>query len=355
MWGLDEVTVETILFATAYTLALMITVQISWLVVRRSTERAKKRRLERLDREFSNALLDVLDSGDAKHAAHVLRDVPRRDLRDWLTAIAARTSGDYLLRIRKLYEALGLTDADVARFRRGQRLAQLVTARRLVLMGPSALLKGSSRVSLSSHGARLLLLMAFGPDDDVPVLLAQLRDWPPVDELQSQPLRIVLRSLRPPQHEALMAHWSEIEEPTVQALVLREACLQLPERQAPWLRTAFTSTHPILRKTACDICREMGRVDQAVRVVAAAEDPEPTVRIAAVQCLGALRLESARDPLIHALQDTHHEVQVAAAYALFRLGGSSREQLQWSRRLHPDPQCRDIAAMVLDELDEEAA
>jgi len=356
MLGLDVLTVENVLFATAYILAFMFIGQVSWLVARRWSERAKRARLDRLDKTYSGHLLDLLDANDVKHAAHVLRDVPRSDLRDWLTAIAARTTGEYLSRIRKLYRQVGLADADLHRFRAGRVLPQLVTARRLVLMGPDRLSSvADPRFEPKSHGARLLMLMAFGPSDSVASLIPQLRSWPPVDELQGHALRNVLRTLSPDQHAELMAHWSEIHQPTVQAIVLREACMQLPDRQDPWLKTAFASTHPVLRKTACIICRDIGRIDQAIKVIAAASDPDPTVRAAAVGYLGRLKIESGRDVLIHALQDSDYIVRVYAGFALFHLGGSSREQLQWSRQLHPDPNARDVAAMVLDQVGPEAA
>jgi len=355
MWGLDSVTVENVLFTTAYVLALVFAGQIFWLLGRRQHGHWKAARLAKLDRLHAGLLLDVLDSGlDAKSLAP-LRTVPRGDLRDWLTAIAARTTGDYLDRIRQVYAELGLAARDLSRFLRSRRLGQLVTARRLALMGPSTLLEGARGVHARSHEARLLMLMAAGPNEPVHLLLTQLRDWPEVDELQAHPLRIVLRRLRPQQHESLMAHWSEIEAPTVRALVLREACLQLPERQSPWLKTAFASSSSVLRSTACDICREMGRVDQSVRLIMAVEDSTPDVRRAAVEALGRLAVESGRDPLIRALQDPDFEVQVAAAYALFRFGADGRSQLQWARQMHPDRRCRSVVAMVLDELDTEAA
>ena len=359
MPSLERFTLETALLATVVLLGLMVATQIAWLVGRRYRERAKTRRLAKLDRVYSDLLLDVLD-GDGKgrakaEAIAVLQAVPRRDLRDWLTAIAARTTGDYLERIRELYSELGLADRDLRSFRRGGRLVQLVAARRLTLMGPSALVEGSVNVDPKSHGARLLRLMAMGTEAPDELLVGELRNWPAVDELQGHPLRKVLRDLGPDQHALLMSRWSQIEEPSVQALVLREACLQLPERQAAWLRSAFESPHAVLRAAACDICREMGRVDQTVRVMAAAEDPAPLVREASVNALASLGIESARDPLIHAMQDPVFDVQLAAAHALFRLGGKSREQLQWARRHHPDARCREVCAMVLDELDAEAA
>jgi hypothetical protein len=359
MPGLEIFTLETALLATVGLLGLMVATQIAWLVGRRYRERSKTRRLARLDRVYSDLLLDVLDEdgegGGQVDAVAALRAVPRRDLRDWLTAIAARTSGDYLDRIRELYAELGLADRDLRSFRRSGRLVQLVAARRLTLMGPTALVAGSVGVDPKSHGARLLRLMAMGTDAPAELLVGELRNWPAVDELQGHPLRKVLRGLGPEQHALLMSRWSQIEEPSVQALVLREACLQLPERQAAWLRSAFESPHAALRAAACDICREMGRVDQAVRVMNAAEDSSPAVREASVTALASLGIESARDPLIHALQDPIFEVQLAAAHALFRLGGKSLQQLQWARRHHPDGRCRDVCAMVLDELDAEAA
>lgn len=354
MWGLDETTVENTLFAIVFALALFFVSQIGWLLARRRREVAKQRRLARLDRDYTDALLDALDADDERAAAS-LSSLRRGDLRDWLTAIAARTTGDYLNRIRGLYRRLGLAQHDLAKLGRAGRQSQLVIARRLVLMAPSELLAGSRRVRLRSYGARLLLLMAFGPDEPVSLLLQQLRNWPPVDELQGHPLRIVLRRLRPEQHATLMAHWSEIDAPSVRALVLREACLELPERQAPWLRSAFESRHAVLRKAACDICGEMGRVDQAVRITTAAHDSDPAVREAAVRCLGRLGVGSAQDALVGSLRDAAYEVQLAAAVSLFKVGPEGRAQLQFARRLHPDGRCRDIVAMVLDELGAEAA
>lgn len=355
MPSLEILRLETALFATVAVLGALIATQIAWLVARRQHERSKAERLARLDQHYSDLLLDVLDGGREVDAAAQLRSVPRRDLRDWLTAIAARTTGDYLERIRDLYTELGLTERDLRTFRRGSRLSQLVAARRLTLMGPSSLVAGSIGVDPKSHGARLLRLMAMGADAPVELLIDELRAWPPIDDLQSHPMSKVLRSLGPDQHATLMSRWSQLNEPSVQAIVLQEACLQLPERQAVWLRSAFESPHAVLRAAACDICREMGRVDQAVRLMSAAEDPAPEVRRASVNALASLGIESARDPLIHALQDPVFDVQVAAAYALFRLAGRSRQQLQWARRHHPDPRCREVCAMVLDELDQEAA
>jgi len=354
MWMLDAPTLEGVLASSVLFLGLLVLSQITWLAARRYFERAKIRRLARLDRHFSDLLLDLLDGEQRVNAFKRLRSVRRGDLRDWLTAIAARTTGDYLSRIRELYADLGLAERDLSLFRHSGRLSQLVAARRLTLMGPSTLVSGSAGVDAKSHGARLLRLMAIDASSPAELLIDELRDWPPVDDLQRHPLRKVIHALAPEQLARLMSQWSQIDQPTVQAVLLREACLRLPERQIAWLSSAFDSRHSVLRAAACDICREMGRVDQAVRVINALEDEDPTVRVASVNALAHLGIDSARDPLVHALRDPVFDVQVAAAHALFRLRGESRLQLQWTRRHHPDPQCREICAMVLDELDMEA-
>ncbi|MGE5251657.1 MAG: HEAT repeat domain-containing protein [Bacteroidota bacterium] len=89
-------------------------------------------------------------------------------------------------------------------------------------------------------------------------------------------------------------------------------------------------------------------------LIASLSDPEGAVRRYAATALGALRGSRAVEPLGMALYDLHHEVGVAAARALGRIGPESLEVLERASS-HPEPGIRLNVALALGGMDEPRA
>ncbi|HEV2294924.1 MAG TPA: HEAT repeat domain-containing protein [Tepidisphaeraceae bacterium] len=118
-------------------------------------------------------------------------------------------------------------------------------------------------------------------------------------------------------------------------------------------RLAAQSTSPLIRAHAIELMRETSPDDAPPHVLRGLEDPEPVVRFAAALAAGELRLDEAQDRLRQlALEDPDSSVQIAARFALHRLGDTrlSRDLERTARS--PDPRTRADTAMVLGLLEE---
>jgi HEAT repeat protein len=87
----------------------------------------------------------------------------------------------------------------------------------------------------------------------------------------------------------------------------------------------------------------------AALIGAALYDPEPDVRLSAVEALTGLRSESAADWLAIALGDPDAHVRRSATEALGQIGGPSSRFLLQQALGDPDPEVRAAAEEVLDE------
>jgi HEAT repeat protein len=93
--------------------------------------------------------------------------------------------------------------------------------------------------------------------------------------------------------------------------VTRTLISRLSETEDPKERAALVR---ILGKSSSDDCR--------ARILAACDDPESTVRIAALEQLPRFNAEAAADRLKHALRDASPQVRAVAARVLGNIGGS---------------------------------
>jgi HEAT repeat protein len=91
------------------------------------------------------------------------------------------------------------------------------------------------------------------------------------------------------------------------------------------------------------------------QIVAALGDSASLVRFAAAMAAGELKLESAREPLLDLVNDANPSVQVAAKFALHRLGDASRSHDLEVAIRSPEARVRGDTAIALGRLGEPTA
>jgi HEAT repeat protein len=98
-----------------------------------------------------------------------------------------------------------------------------------------------------------------------------------------------------------------------------------------------------------EIADAEGEMESAALIGAALYDPEPDVRLSAVQALTGLRNESAADWLAIALGDPDARVRKTAVEALGEIGGPNARFLLQQALVDVDPAVREVAREMLDE------
>jgi HEAT repeat protein len=127
------------------------------------------------------------------------------------------------------------------------------------------------------------------------------------------------------------------------------------EAKAELVRGAESST-PLVRAHALELMREASFAGAGPYVMRGLDDDAPVVRFAAAMAAGELRVADAREKLRKlALEDKDTSIQIAARFALHKLGDTSlSHDLEITAR-SDDPRTRGDTAMVLGLLNEKSA
>lgn len=121
------------------------------------------------------------------------------------------------------------------------------------------------------------------------------------------------------------------------------------------LGAGLRAPDPLMRMHALEILRETSRNGQSDKILLALGDRDPGVRFAAAMAAGDLRLESAHRPLLSSTTDPSMDVQVAARYALHRLGDRRLSHDLEKTARDPDRYVRRDTALVLGLIGEPSA
>ena len=109
----------------------------------------------------------------------------------------------------------------------------------------------------------------------------------------------------------------------------------------------------LVRAQAIEALGEVAGDEGIIYFLEAVRDPSPAVRFAACMALGTIEHEEARELLRLRLEDGDGSVQVAAVYALHRMGDQTHTSLLADKLLRdPEVEVRRNAALVLGELGE---
>ena len=109
----------------------------------------------------------------------------------------------------------------------------------------------------------------------------------------------------------------------------------------------------LVRAQAIEALGEVAGEEGIIYFLEAVRDPSPAVRFAACMALGTIEHEEARELLRLRLEDGDGSVQVAAVYALHRMGDQTHTSLLADKLLRdPEVEVRRNAALVLGELGE---
>jgi HEAT repeat protein len=121
-------------------------------------------------------------------------------------------------------------------------------------------------------------------------------------------------------------------------------------------RLAGQSTSPLIRAHAIELMRTAAPEDVPPHVLRGLDDQAPVVRFASAMAAGELRITDARERLRElALNDPDSSIQIAARFALHRLGDTSlSHELEQTAHAN-NPRTRGDTAMVLGMLQEPSA
>ncbi len=121
-------------------------------------------------------------------------------------------------------------------------------------------------------------------------------------------------------------------------------------------RAASQSTSPLIRAHAIELIRETSPDEAVPHVLRGLEDGAPVVRFAAALAAGELRVAEAQGPLRQLAEaDADPSIQIAARFALHRLGDTSlSRELEQTARAN-NPRTRGDTALVLGLLGERSA
>lgn len=161
------------------------------------------------------------------------------------------------------------------------------------------------------------LLDEVSGNEAVRELLRALEDGtfrPDVGELAA-----FLRHLRAGALEGLLRGAEQAQDPGVKA-VLQEAVVATARRHPQALMACLGSADPAVAAGACRLVGRLGVAEAVPRVAALLAQGPPSVRVAAVESLQALRTPQGAAALQQALEDPDREVRIAAARALGALG-----------------------------------
>jgi HEAT repeat protein len=247
-------------------------------------------------------------------------------------------------------------------FRPGEAIAfkQGLRGRDMPLWRIRASLNGPSSLGEQLESSRWVVGIGAGDAADVPPLLAQLKSGDPQRRAAgAAALGLIGRPARP----AMPALLAAMHDPDEKVAVNAAACaLRIDpknEQAAAALREQFRSHDAVIRRAAAAACGDLGRqaaiaVDQ---LVAAVDDPDSDVRVAAVESLGQCRdaAEIALPTLVRALDND--ELRPIAIDAVGVMGPAAKAAAPQLVRLldDPDKSVQWAAALSLLRVDNQAA
>ncbi len=121
-------------------------------------------------------------------------------------------------------------------------------------------------------------------------------------------------------------------------------------------RAASQSTSPLIRAHAIELMRDASPVEAVPHVLRGLDDSEPVVRFAAALAAGELRIADAHARLRElAAEDPDSSIQIAARFALHRLGDTSLSRDLEQTAQANNPRTRGDTALVLGLLGERSA
>src|SRR5688572_23947058 len=118
---------------------------------------------------------------------------------------------------------------------------------------------------------------------------------------------------------------------------------------------ALHSSDALVRTQALEALRGSRDAQADAQIVAALKDSHPGVRFGAAMMAGERKIKSAQPSLVAMVDDPNANVQVAALFALHKLGDTSRSQRFLKFATDVDPRVRRNVAMVLGLMGEKSA
>jgi len=339
------------LVVTVAVLVGLVFINLLWLVGRAlhgaHVQRLRDAFWADLGREVVGAIGNPANEALWLSRARVFRpDVLRHCLNEYMI----RTSGDYREGLAHLYRTLGLLDGDLAQLTSWRWKNRMQALRRLATVVTPK--HRDAILSLADEGGEIRLLVAqiigrIGSADDVTKLLCT---WKITSRLSEYPVHVMVDSMAPSTHRAVLMRWGEIPSPEVQRIVLGTASRIVPGACAIILPQAALNPSVEVRIAACHAGGAMTGADTCALLFCLAKDPAWEVRAQATKALSSHRTAAVADLLTESLCDSNFWVRQNAAISLGQFGTEGINRLREVTSRVGDRYARDAAEHVLTEL-----